>query len=299
MLDQAQALLDHGFTRHDAAQQLGVKLDTLRKAINDGRLHERQGVETAKAGTDKSSRSAVDAAAAKGMGTACTRVMDRALASIGQGETQDRFEPCLDVPKAGAMCAVPALLANGILEGAEKLLGKISGYYTKFKILLVLAFMTLCRIKTVERFSENAPGEFGKLLGLDRIPEARCLREKMDALSEANSAEIWTAHLSKHWTRCGRYPLRRWPCSRLSWQADQTAAALFHPPAAVFARHDRLLDQRCHRPPFFPIEKPIDPGLIQVVEHDIVPRLLDEKALAANAHLCRFVLVFDREWLRR
>ena len=39
-----------------------------------------------------------------------------------------------------------------------------------------------------------------------------------------------------------------------------------------------------------------------MVEHDIVPRLLDEvpnqpdeKALAANAHLCCFVLVFDRE----
>ncbi|WP_419662932.1 uncharacterized protein Dvar_34220 [Desulfosarcina variabilis str. Montpellier] len=80
-----------------------------------------------------------------GMGTACTRVMDRALASIGQGEAQVRCEPCLDVPKAEVLCAMPALLANGILEGAEKLLGKSRGYYTIFQILLVLAFMTLCR----------------------------------------------------------------------------------------------------------------------------------------------------------
>ena len=145
VLEQAQSLLDHGFTRHDVARELGVKLDTLRKAINDGRLRERQGVEAPKAGTDKSSRSAMDAAAAKGMGTACTRVVERACAAAGAGEAQVRFEPCLDVPKAGVLCAVPALLANGILEGAETLLGKINGYYTLFQILLVLAFMTLCR----------------------------------------------------------------------------------------------------------------------------------------------------------
>jgi len=306
VLEQAQSLLDHGFTRHDVARELDVKLDTLRKAINDGRLREREPVETAKEGTDKSSRSAVDAAAAKGMGTACTRVVERACAAAGEGEAQVRFEPCLDVPKAGVLCAVPALLANGILEGAEKLLGKISGYYTIFQILLVLAFMTLCRIKTVERLRENPPGEFGKLLGLDRIPEARCLREKMDALSEANAAEIWAAHLSRHWM-----------------ESEPEAAGTLYVDGHVRVYHGKLtkLPRRyvtrqrlCLRGttdywvndaigrPFFLIEKPIDPGLIQVIEHEIVPQLLkevpnqpDEKAFEADAHLCRFVLVFDRE----
>ena len=54
--------------------------------------------------------------------------------------------------------------------------------------------------------------------------------------------------------------------------------------------------------PFFLIEKPFDPGLIQVIEHDIVPRRLkevpnppDKKEFEANPHLGRFVLVFDRE----
>lgn len=44
--------------------------------------------------------------------------------------------------------------------------------------------------------------------------------------------------------------------------------------------------------PFFLIEKTNDPGLVQVVEHDIVPRLLDEvpnqhdeKVLTANPYL--------------
>jgi hypothetical protein len=38
--------------------------------------------------------------------------------------------------------------------------------------------MALCRIKTIEKFRGQPPGEFGKLIGLDRAPEVRCLREK-------------------------------------------------------------------------------------------------------------------------
>jgi len=81
VLEQAQALLDDGLPHHDVADDLGIKLDTLRKAINDGRLHEHKKAETAKAGTDKSLRSAVDADAAKVIGTACTRVVDRGRGS--------------------------------------------------------------------------------------------------------------------------------------------------------------------------------------------------------------------------
>ena len=43
--------------------------------------------------------------------------------------------------------------------------------------------MILARIRSVEQLRGYAPGEFGKLIGLDRIPEARCLRSKMDDLA--------------------------------------------------------------------------------------------------------------------
>jgi len=36
--------------------------------------------------------------------------------------------------------------------------------------------MALCRIKTTEQLRKYSPGEFGNLLGLDRVPEVRCLR---------------------------------------------------------------------------------------------------------------------------
>ena len=191
VLDQAQSLLDKGLPRKEIAEELGVKYDTLRKAINDGRLKEKERLEST---TDKSTRSVVDAAAAEGMGTACTRVEERTFAAFGVCEGAPvRFESCLDVPKGGVLCALPALLANGLLEGAEQLLGAVKGYYTIFHILLLLAFMALCRIKTVEKIRGHAPGEFGKLLGLDRIPEVRCLRKKMDDLSAGDTAERWAS----------------------------------------------------------------------------------------------------------
>ncbi|MBU1228318.1 MAG: hypothetical protein KJ698_14030, partial [Actinobacteria bacterium] len=50
------------------------------------------------------------------------------------------------------------------------------------------------------------------------------------------------------------------------------------------------------------MEKAIDPGLLKTLENDIVPRLLEdipnqptERELADNPHLCRFIIVFDRE----
>ena len=82
------------------------------------------------------------------------------------------FETCLDVPKGGVLCALPALLSNGLLNNIEQHLGKLTGYYQTFHILLLLAFMGLCRIKNAEQLREHAPGEFGKLLGLDRAPRS-------------------------------------------------------------------------------------------------------------------------------
>ena len=81
-------------------------------------------------------------AAADGLEVACTRLIERVLASVGKlvGATV-QFETCLDVPNAGVLCALPTLLANGLLKGVDRLLGKVTGYYTTIHVLLLLAFM--------------------------------------------------------------------------------------------------------------------------------------------------------------
>ena len=93
-----------------------------------------------------------------------------------------------DVPMVGLLCALPAILANGLLSGIDKL-GKIQGYYSLTQILLVLVFMMFARIRSVEQLRGYAPGEFGKLIGLDRIPEVRCLRSKMDDIAGHGNAD--------------------------------------------------------------------------------------------------------------
>jgi len=304
VLEKAQRLLDQGYTRSDAVQELDVKYDTFRKAINAGRLIEPTPIQTA---ITKSSRNVVDVAAADGMGVACTRVAERVLASLGKliGATV-RFETCLDVPKAGVLCALPALLANGLFNGAKQLLGRVTGYYTTFHVLLLLAFMALCRIKTTEKLQGHAPGEFGKLLGLDRVPEVRCLRHKMDELNADDGAERWAAHLGKYWMK----------------QEPESVGALYID-GHVRVYHGRLTklprryvsrERLCLRGitdywvndaigrPFFVIEKEIDPGMLNTLRHDIVPRLLEEvpdqptqQQLDQAPYLSRFTLVFDRE----
>jgi len=304
VLEQAQKLFDQGSNRHEVATELGVRSDTLYKAIKAGRLQESMRSETA---TTKSSRDLLDTQAATGMGTACTRVEERTLAAFGVCDGAPvRFEPCLDVPKGGVLCALPALLANGLLEGCEMLLREVNGYYKQFHILLLLAFMSLCRIKTLEKFRGHAPGEFGKIMGLDRVPEVRCLRNKMDEMSAGNSAEIWAAHLSRQWM-----------------QADPDAAGVLYVDGHVRVYHGNLTklprryvsrEKLCLRGntdywvndaigrPFFVVEKVVDAGLLDTLRKDIVPRLIhdvpgqpSDEVLESNKRACRFVMVFDRE----
>lgn len=304
VLKQAQKLLDEEFSRREIATQLGVKSDTLRKAITSGRLHEPKRKGPA---STKSSRDVIDIEAANGLGTACTRVADRVAACFGMDNGATiHFESCLDVPKGGALCALPALLSNGLLRGVSEFLGPVGGYYQMIHILLLLAFMAVCRIKTVEQLRGHAPGEFGKLLGLDRVPEVRCLRNKLSQLSRDDAAQQWSLHLSRHWL-----------------EADHAAAGtlyvdghvrVYHGGQTKLPRKFVSRERLCLRGvcdfwvndatgnPFFVVEKVINPGMIQTLEDDIVPRLLldipgqpSQETFSEKPYLSRFNLIFDRE----
>lgn len=308
-LEHAQELFDAGLSRTAVLEKLEIPNDTLRKAINDGRLNE--GFETPRGvvveGTDKSSRNCTDTAAANGIGTACTRTMDRVATSLGAINGADtHFDACLDVSNGGVLCALPALVANGLLDGVDLFLGKIRGFYTVVQILILLAFMGLCRIKTVEKLRGYPPGELGKLVGIDRIPEIRCLREKIDDISAGDKAEKWAAHLSKRWmktdpdtagtlyidghVRVYNGKLTRLPRRFVSRQR-----------LCLRATTDYWLNDAVGLP-YFVVEKPVDPGLLKTLEENIVPRLLEDvpnqptdEQLGNNKYLCRFVIVFDRE----
>ncbi|MDM8515977.1 hypothetical protein QUF76_07245 [Desulfobacterales bacterium HSG16] len=304
VLEKAQLLLDQGNTRKDVAEEIDVKYDTLRKAINTGRLLETKDNETV---ISKSARSVSDAVAADGMGTACTRVGERVIASIGKCVgAAVHFEASIDVPNGGVLCALPALLGNGLCCGAEKILGKVKGYYTAFHILLLMAFMALCRIKNVEQLKKEAPGEFGKLLGLDRVPEVRCLRNKLDEMSVGDAAEVWAANLSDRWLNSdyeaiGTLYIDGHVCVYNGRLTKLPRRYVSRQRLCLRGHTDYWVNDAIGRP-FFVVEKVTDPGLLTTLREDIVPRLLkdvpnqpSDLELKENPLLSRFILVFDRE----
>ncbi|MCG6868153.1 MAG: hypothetical protein LJE91_05305 [Gammaproteobacteria bacterium] len=87
------------------------------------------------------------------------------------------------------------------------------GYYGLDSLLLLLAFMALARLESIESLRDSAPGEWGNLLGLNRVPQRLCLRATTD-----------------YWVN-----------------------AMDGQPLCV-------------------VNQVVDPGLIQVIEHEIVPR---------------------------
>src|SRR5207245_9286816 len=60
--------------------------------------------------------------------------------------------------------------------------------------------MALARIKSVEQLRYVAPGEWGNLLGLDRIPEVRTLRQKLEILCQQTGQAVrWNTELAREW----------------------------------------------------------------------------------------------------
>ncbi len=240
------------------------------------------------------------------MGT--TRTIERLAASVGQIPcgTAVEFEPSLDVPNGGVLFALPALLSVGLLRHATKYFMLPRGYYRLDTLLIVLAFMALARLKSIESLRYVAPGEWGKLVGMDRIPEVRTLRKKLKVIAEEGEPEVWAAHLCQEW-------MESFPEQAQLLYVDGHVR-VYHGrqtrlPRHYVARQKMALHattdywvNAMDGQPFLLMHYPIDPGLIQVLRDDLLPWLEREvpnqptdKALVEDPWLHRFTIVFDRE----
>jgi len=61
--------------------------------------------------------------------------------------------------------------------------------------------MFLCRIKNPEQLKKYPPGEFGKLLGLDRIPEVGYFRTKLKQITDQFKCDELHTELFSSWTK--------------------------------------------------------------------------------------------------
>ena len=148
----------------------------------------------------RSNRSALDALMGEEIGIGVTRIEERALAVTGeQIYAESLFESNESVENAGVLFALPALISQGF----DKLLATFKnlpcGFYGLHHILLLLCFMALCRIKNVEQLKKTSVGEFGKLLGLDRIPQVEYLRKKIKQITDQHNCDLAGQTLFRLW----------------------------------------------------------------------------------------------------
>jgi hypothetical protein len=246
------------------------------------------------------------------MGYGTTRSLERVAAAMGALETAPIvFEAARDIPQGGVLLAMPALLAVGLLRHSAELYSLPAGFYGLSSVFLLLALMALARIRSLEQLRYVSAGEWGNLLGLDRVPEVRTLREKLKLLcAETGRAARWNAALAKEWIS--------------HHETGQPAGLAFYIDGHVRVYHGELTKLPRHYvprerfylratvdywvnaldgQPFFYVNQEVDHGLVQAIREKILPWLEanvplsaeQRERMAADPLAPRFTVIFDRE----
>jgi len=243
------------------------------------------------------------------MGNAATRSLERVAAAMGELESAPiEFQATCDVTRGGVLLALPALLASGLLRYTPVMYQLPNGFYGIDSIFLLLALMALGRIRSLEQLRYQAPGEWGKLLGLDRIPEVRTLREKLKLLChDLGQALRWNAVLAKEW-------IVQQNATELFFYCDGHVR-VYHGEQTALPRHYVARQRLCLRAttdywinamdgqPFLYVNKEVDPGLIATLKQDVIPWLErnvaktpeQQQRLEEDPRTHWFTMVFDRE----
>ena len=248
--------------------------------------------EQAPQAVSRSARNQLDAAAPLGMATC--NVAGRMAASVGGlGPAPPRFQAVETIARGGVLTAVPTLLQAGLLSQRGGL-GPVPGYYGQRAVLLLQAFLLLARVRNPERLRYEQPGEWRRLLGLDRSCAPDTLRRKLGELAGGEDAvRAWREQLARQW---------------VSAAADAVATLfvdghvqVYHGQANLpkhFVSRDRLklpaaAGYWVHAPggaPLLCLHKQVEPGMVAELRSAIVPQLEGLGQLEP-----RLTLGFDRE----
>ncbi len=128
------------------------------------------------------------------------RAGDRLLARLGfLDDAAPSFGTATQLPGLGALLAIPALVDSGVLSIARQMYGSIGpAFYGLRTTLVTLLLMALLRIKRAEGLKEHSPRHLGQVLGLDRAPEVKTLRNKLARLAAQGRAADFGRALAQH-----------------------------------------------------------------------------------------------------
>lgn len=228
-------------------------------------------------------------------------------ASLGSiSEAAIRFESCTDVSYGGVLFSLPALISNGLFFQSRDYFCLPEGYYGLNSILIILTFLVLLRVKSLEGVRYLPPGELGKIIGLDRIPEVKTIRQKVDILSENGKVDEWRTDLSRYWMGSS--------IELSGYLYIDGHVRVYHGNQTRLPRRYVSRERLCLRgmtdywindmlgQPFFVVTTALTSGLLSMLKSDIIPRLLNdvpnqpsEESLSQDMYQHRFVILFDRE----
>jgi len=220
------------------------------------------------------------------------RTVDRVMACLGLlDDAAPLFGPATQVPGAGWLLAIPALVESGVFAIAERIFVSIGpAFYGVRTTLMTLLAIALLRIKRPEGLKEQSPGALGRVLGLDRAPEVKTLRRKLARLAVAGRATEFGQALAQHRVQTRGHAMgflyvdghvRAYHGKRLLPKAHLARMRLAMPATTDYWVGD------AEGEPLFVVTAEANEGLVQML-----PGVLDEvRALTGDR---RVTVVFDR-----
>jgi hypothetical protein len=239
------------------------------------------------------------------MGKACSNALERVLASVGGPSATIKFNEQIDLSCAGVLLSLPALLSNGLLTHSQDF--KLNNvYYSEEMIFLCLAFLSLLRVKNINQANTIPCGELGRVLGLDRIPEVKTLRNRIAQFTKKGNVEEWSAKLSQGWMNAS-------PGLAGVLYIDGHVNIYYGQATSMPKRYvsrvrlcmsgstDYWVNDKTGQP-FFVVSEAINSSMIEQIKTSILPRLEKEvphqptqEALLQNPLLHKLMIVYDRE----
>ena len=164
--------------------------------------------------------------------------------------------------------------------------------------------MYLRRIKNPEQLKYHSPGEFGKIMGLDRIPEAKCLRGKLKEICSQESSGQWNMSLANQWSSEENnefYYIDGHVQVYTGYKAKLGKKHVSRQKLCLPGMKEFWVNNKDGMPYFY-ITGQVNEKLLEMLENQIIPTLLNEmpskyteQEMKEDTDLPRFTIVFDRE----
>jgi hypothetical protein len=233
--------------------------------------------------------------------------MARALAAKGKlNKAPIIFERCQSLDNAGLLFMLPALIANGLLSYRAYYQQLVKVFYNLEFAVLLFSFLFLARIKNPEQTKNISSSEFGRLLGIDKIPEAKRLRIRLQDIAAQRKSSEWMKHLFSVWL-----------------DTENEHGFLFYIDGHVSVYHGKnarlgkkhVSRQKLCLPgtnqywvndsqgsPYMFVNALVNEKLLEMISHEIVPQIkkqvsnhISKETLDADPDLPLFTMIFDRE----